>query len=113
MKQNTKMNSVTKVKTDYFTNRLINVLSSLAQILCLQFLYYAFHRLSGYKVELCFLIFFAQIPLTLNTLCNKMYITDDGYIYSSKGRKTITKGCAYCSLSVLTVNIILILSLYT
>ena len=107
------MNSIKRVKINYFADRLIKVLSSSAQILCLQFLYYAFHRLSGYKVELCFLIFFAQIPLTLNTLCNKMYITDDGYIYSSKGGKTITKGCAYCSLSVLTVNIILILSLYT
>lgn len=113
MKQNTKMNSVTKVKTNYFTDRLINVLSSLAQILCLQFLYYAFHRLSGYKAELCFLIFFAQIPLTLNTLLNKVYITGDGYVYSNKVGEIIIRGCAYCSFCVLTIIIILILSLYT
>lgn len=105
------MNSIKRVKINYFADRLINVLSSSAQILCLQFLYYAFHRLSEYKAELCFLIFFAQIPLTLNTLCNKMYITDDGYIYSSKAGRIIRMICAYCCLCVLSVNTILILSL--
>lgn len=43
--------SITKVKTDYFTDRLINLLSSLAQILCTQFLYYAFHRLNRVKIK--------------------------------------------------------------
>ncbi len=70
---------LTKIKIDYYTDRLINVLSSFAQIMCLQFLYYAFNRLSGYKTELCFLIFFAQVPLALNALWNKDYITDDGF----------------------------------
>ena len=83
------MNSIKRVKINYFADRLINVLSSSAQILCLQFLYYAFHRLSGYKVELCFLIFFSQIPLTLNTLWNKVYITNEGYVYSSKAGRIV------------------------
>lgn len=101
------MRNIKQVKIDYFTDRLINVLSSFVQILCLQFLYYAFHRLSGYKTELCFLIFFAQIPLTLNTLWNKVYITDDGYVYSSKAGKIIKRVCIYCCLLAQEVNAVL------
>ena len=49
------MSSITKIKIGYFTDRFIEILSAAVQILLLQFLYYAFHRLSGYKTEWCFL----------------------------------------------------------
>lgn len=104
------MKWLSKVKINYFLDRLIDVLSSVIHVLFLQFLYYAFHRLYGYKTELCFLIFFAQVPFTLNTLWNKVYITDDGYVYSSKAGRIIKRACVYCCLLALGVNSVLILN---